>query len=330
LPAAAPSAHGLFGHLKNWAVREAKSELFMRPQSPLRGLSEGALTGIKWLGVSGVAGGGIYAALAPLQVGLARIASHYVDPASKQFMALHGLVQNGGIPQADLTKLYEGWSGRRNFEAAWGMKHEPDQAAPGQRKDASLVVNLEAVKAATGDENFQRYILGQPQYQEKVAQEMTALENGGAAAELNVLTKASIAHEIPTKDAGAKSQEYQVHLYNGKVPPLAVLAVETLGGVAMNLIPGVSEVTLARTEVKELRDPTLTRTEKTFQTVRNLAASAALVCSFVIPNPIIGVASWAAEQATDLVRNLWNAHEQKKCATESCDGEPAAPAPANA
>ena len=53
-----------------------------------------------------------------------------------------------------------------------------------------------------------------------------------------------------------------------------------------------------------------------------------LICSFVIPNPIIGVASWAAEQATDLVRNLWNAHEQKKCATESCDGEPAVPAPA--
>ena len=320
----------MFGHLKNWALREAKLELFLRPQSPLRGLSESALTGIKWLGISGVAGGGIYAALAPVQVGLARVASHYVDPASKQFMALHGLVQNGGIPQADLTRLYEGWSGRRNFEAAWGMKHVPDQAAPGQEKDARMVVNLEAVKAATGDENFQRYILSQPQYQEKVAQEMTALQNAGAGHEFNVLTKASIAHEIPTKDASANSLKYQVHLYNGKLRPLAVLAVETLGGVAMNLIPGVNAVTLARTEVKVLRDPTLTRTEKSFQTIRNLAASATLICAFVMPNPIVGVASWIAQQTTDLVRNLWNAHEQKKCARESCDGEPAVPAPANA
>lgn len=327
-PAPQPERKGWLSRLKNWALTAGRNEVIWHTLSPLRGGAEGTLTLLHMTGLSGLVESAIYAAMLPVEVALGRTAAHYVDPVSKERMAVDGLVQDGTIQSGDLTRIYEGWAGRRSLEASQGWKHEPDQPAAADAQNQK-VVSLEAVKAASIDQNFQEYLFHLQQYNTQAVHEEAVMEKAGTGYEFKVLENAAKAHELPTKDSAAKSQEYEAHIYNGKSAPMAMLALEAFGSVAMNLIPGVSEFCMLRSEVQLLRDPTLTRDEKVLQTMKNTACTVSMISAIAMPNVYIGIGSWVAQQVIYVGRALWYGHQQKQCDQGQCDGAPEL-APANA
>jgi len=266
----------------------------------------------------------LYTALLPAQVMLLKNAHNFVDPVTKERGALNSLIQKGAIQESDLRNLYDGWSGRRHFESAHGLKQEPESknVPKEQQEKVAKVVTAEALKAATLDEGFQRLIIRQPQYQEEVIKEAVELEHAGLRKELNVLGKSSLAHVIPSRNSALKGIEYDPRLYNAKTGPIALQAVKSLASTALNLIPGVGYVRLANAELHTLRDPTLTRTEKVFSTVKNIGDFVGGTMALVMP--LASIPAFAVRYIAEAVRNHLYGQQEKRD-QEKRAGEPGPP-----
>ena len=85
------------------------------------------------------------------------------------------------------------------------------------------------------------------------------------------------------------------------------------------MIPGVSEYRVGVLELETLRDPTLTKTEKTFTTVRNFAGTVGMVMAWVMP--FSSIVPFVVSEGADLMRRAWHARQAAVCAWEHCDGE---------
>lgn len=323
-PPPAPSRPlGWYTRLKNWTVKQAMEQAVMHTENFARQSAYAGLTAMTAFGLPGAATAGLYAALFPAEVGVLHHAARHMDPLTQQRIALDSLIQKGAVQPADLEKSYEGWDGRRRFETTHGLKQEPADASADPK-----VVAAEAVKAAAGDAGFQSYLISLPQYQRQVQDQAAALQKAGVKDEWDVLRRYSAAQEIPTKDAGAKSSEYEPKLYNGRIAPLALETGHAMAALATNFIPGVSEYRMAESELQILRDPTLTRDEKAFQTARNIADTVAMVTTLALPSLPISIAASAVAGAADLLRQAWHHRQEQKSTLEDSDA-PAAGAVTN-
>jgi len=305
-------------------------ELQMHPENQAKTMSGWGLGLSHLTGLSGIVETGIYVATLPFQTMALRYAAKKEPPLTHECIAVDLLVQKGAIPNAELTQLYSNWNGRWRFETTAGLKHEPATPPAGQELKDQQILSAESVKAATSDMGFQQYLMNLPQYKDKVAQETAALQKAGPQNEMNELINAGLAHEIPSKDSGTKSAEYETKLYNGKVVPNAMQTVKSMLAVAANIIPGVSEYRVGVLELETLRDPTLTKTEKTFDTVRNFAGTVGMAMALV--TPVSSIIPFLISEGADLMRRAWHARMESVCAWQHCDGEgePGYPQPAPA
>ncbi len=303
-----------YAQLKNWTAQQAT----MHTENFARQSAYAGLTAVTAISLPGAAVAGLYAALFPAEVGFLHHAARHEDPLTQQRIALDSLIQKGAVQPADLEKSYQGWDGRRHFETTHGLKQEPTDVSADLK-----IVAAEAVKAAAGDAGFQNYLISLPQYQRQVQDQAAALQKAGVKDEWDVLRRYSAAQEIPTKDAGTKSSEYEPKLYNGRIAPLALETGHAMAALATNFIPGVSEYRMAESELQILRDPTLTKDEKAFQTARNIADTIAMVTTLALPSLPISIAASAVAGAVDLLRLGWYRHEQKS-ALENGNGAPSA------
>ena len=311
-PPPAPSRPlGWYTRLKKWTVKQTMEQAALHTENFARQSAYAGLTVMTAFGLPGAATAGLYAALFPAEVGFLHHAARQMDPLTQQRIALDSLVQKGAVQPADLEKSYEGWDGRRHFETTHGLKQEPADASADPK-----VVAAEAVKAASGDAGFQSYLISLPQYQRQVQDQAAALQKAGVKDEWDVLRRYSAAQEIPTKDAGAKSSEYEPKLYNGRLAPLALETGHSMAALAANFIPGVSEYRMAESELQILRDPTLTKDEKAIQTARNIADTVAMVTTLALPSLPISIAASAAAGAVDLLRQAWHHRQEQKSALE--------------